>query len=75
MDSLQRRRKYLMRVTIEVYDGVDAKTRHYATPAEHFQGVFTAIDDSEARVMQARCWHACGVAVFNALCVDKKAED
>ena len=67
MNEIPRKRKYLMRVTIEVYDGVDAKTRRYTAPAEHFQRVFTASDDSEARVMQAHCWYACGVAVFNEL--------
>lgn len=67
MDDKPLNRKYMMRVKIEIYDGVDAKTRRYAAPAEHFQRIFTASDDSEARVLQAHCWHACGLAVFNEL--------
>lgn len=67
MDDKPLNHKYLLRVTIEVYDGVDPKTRRYAAPAEHFQGIFTASDDRVARVLQAHCWHACGVAVFNEL--------
>lgn len=67
MNESPQKRRYLMRVTIEVYDGVDAKTRRYAAPAEHLQRVFTASDDSEARVLLAHCWHACGEAVLNEL--------
>lgn len=71
-DKDLQKRTYLMRVTIEVYDGVDAKTRRYATPAEHFQQVFTASNDREVQVLQAHCWHVCGVAVYNELHGDKK---
>lgn len=67
IDVGTRNRKYFMRITIEVYDGVDAKTRRYAVPAERLEGVFDARDDDEARVLQARCWQVCGVAVYNEL--------
>lgn len=79
MDSSPRKRRYFMRVTIEIYDKADPKTRRYAAPAEHFEGIFYARDDNEARVLQAHCWHVCGVAVYNELYNapygDKKAED
>lgn len=65
--SLTSNRTYLLRVTIELYDGVDAKTRRHAEAAEHLQRTFTARDDSAARVIQAHCWHTCGLAVFNEL--------
>ena len=67
MDAKPLEHIYLMRVTIEVYDCVDVKTRRYATPAEHFLRVFTARDDEESRVKQAHCWPACGIAVYTEL--------
>lgn len=66
-DGMTQDRKYFMRVTIELYDSADPKTRRYTAPAEHFEGVFVARDDDEARVKQARCWHVSGVAVYREL--------
>lgn len=60
-------RRYFMRVTIELYDRADPKTRRYTAPAEHFEGVFVARDDDEARIKQARCWHVSGVAIYREL--------
>lgn len=72
MDENPQKHKYFMRVTIELYDSADQKTRRYATPAEHFQYVFDARDDEEARIKQSHCWHVCGVAVYNELYGDRK---
>lgn len=67
MDARPLDRRYLMRVTIEVYDSADPKARRYATPADHFQRDFTARDNEEARIKQAHCWHSCALAVYNEL--------